>query len=53
MKEKKKYVITIEIQEEHEFSKTYEEIILFEPVEIGIRFRGGKVIGCHELKRVD
>ena len=53
MKEKKKYLVTIELQEDHEFGKMQEEWIIFEPLEIGTIFRGGKVISCNQLKRTD
>lgn len=53
MKEKKKWLITIELQEDHEFGKSQEEWVLFEPVEVGTIFKGGKVISCNQLKRID
>ena len=53
MKEKKKWLVTIEIQEDHEYTKHYEDIVVFDSVEIGATFRGGKVISCNQLKRID
>lgn len=53
MRSKKKWLVTIEIQEDHEFAKRTEEYILLEPIEIGHMFNGGKVISCNELKRID
>ena len=52
MRSKKKWLVTIEIQEDHEFAKRTEEYILLEPIEIGHMFKGGKVISCNELKRI-
>ena len=40
------YMITIKFEDGSE-----EEIIVYEPYEIGQRFRGGEVISCHQLKR--
>lgn len=53
MTNKKKWIVTIEIQEDHEFTKRIEEYILLDPVEVGHTFKGGKVISCNELKRVN
>lgn len=50
---KKKWLVTIEIQEDHEFVKRYEDFVLLDPIEVGVTFRGGRVISCHELKRID
>ena len=52
MKNKIKWLVTIEIQEEHEYAKHTEDFILLDPVEVGTLFRGGKVISCNELKRI-
>ena len=40
------YMITIKFEDGSE-----EEIIVYEPYEIGQRFRGGEIIACHSLKR--
>jgi len=50
---KKKWLVTIEIQEDHEFAKRTEDYVLLDPVDVGSIFKGGKVISCHELKRIE
>lgn len=49
---KKQFLIVVEKQEDHEFSKEQESYVYSEPVEVGAYFRGGKVIRCAELKKI-
>jgi hypothetical protein len=40
------YLLTVQYED-----GSQDEIIVYEPYEIGSRIKGGKVIACHQLKR--
>ena len=46
MKEVPTYLLTIEYEDGSQI-----EVIVYEPYEINQRFRGGKIVSCHKLKR--
>lgn len=41
-----KFLITVQNKD-----GTTEDYILFEPIAVGLSYKGGKVISCHQLKK--
>jgi len=45
-----KTVLTFLLTVEYE-DGSQQEFVVYEPYEIGLRFKGGKIVSCHQLKR--
>lgn len=43
-----KYMVTVKFTD-----GTTQDFIVYEPVEVGTSYKGGKVTSCHNLKRID